>query len=457
MYKLLNLPLIIKSYKSMSKREKWHEIFSNLWVTPTIYLLITIPLIAITVWIDIGIKIGKGIDSLLTVNYQLTKSILATLTGGILSLTSFTFYGVMGAFSTFSVQFSPRVLSNFMRHKYTQQSLGIFSGSFLYMLFCLFFINDEATEQYCMIPVTATLLAAVTLGTFVFFINHIVSWMQVTKMTGQMKKESVSIIKNSLLTEIEPNRINNMCKIKDYIKVKKGVEIVCNCSGYLQTIDYNSIIHEARKDGLVIQSEYKVGEYVYSSTPLITYWNGNEEDINQEKYLNMFHIGEQQKEIQDIEFSINKFVEIAIHALGNDDPKTAIGTMSEIGDLLIHISKEVNFTPYLGDEDGNLRLILEELEFDDYLYIAFASIRHYARENVVVTLELLGVLNGIAKAVCRRDYKPIWEFVVYTTKGFENNFVYELDKRKFYNAIYNIAETTNNIDAYHKLMEKAQI
>lgn len=206
-------------------------------------------------------------------------------------------------------------------------------------------------------------------------------------MTGDMKRESINIMENSLLSELDPYRVEDEETIKGQTPEYQGHQIGIDDSGYLQTISFIPLIEEACKDDLIIRLEYKVGNFVFSSTPLLTYWKRKEKStIDEFKYKNMFHTGDRQTEIQDIEFSINKFVEIAIRALGNDDPKTATGTIYEIGDLLINISRKAKLTPYLTDKDSNLRLILKNFTFDDYLYNGFASICHYARNNVVVTV-----------------------------------------------------------------------
>ncbi|ASN07430.1 hypothetical protein CFK40_16220 [Virgibacillus necropolis] len=445
----------MNKYKNMSKREKWHQVYSNLWVTPIIYAGLSLLLFALTVWVDLKMEFGNKIPLILSADYQLTKTILSTLTAGLLSLNTFTFYGVLTALTTFAGQFSPRILKNFMMTKVTQRTLGIFNGSFLYVLFCLLFLNGETATQYSLIPVTATFLTALCLIAFAIFINHIVTWLQVSNMTGDMKRESIDIIENSLLSELQPYRVDDEGVIKGQIPESQGHQIGMDKSGYLQTVDFIPLIKEACKDDLIIRLEYKVGNFVFGSTPLLTYWKNNEETaIDEFKYKNMFHIGNTQTEIQDIEFSINKFVEIAIRALGNDDPKTATGTIYEIGDLLINISRKAKLTPYLTDKDYNLRLILRNLYFDDYLYIGFASIRHYARDNVVITVELLKVLEAIAQGVSKRDSKHVWEFAVYTASGFEYEYMHQLDRKKFYDGLFNIAKATGNEEDYKNLTEK---
>ncbi len=123
---------IIKKYQNMSKREKRHQIYSNLWVTPIIYAGIALMLFVITVWADLKMDFGEMMPFVFSASFQLTSTFLSTLTAGLLSLTSFTFYGVLTALTTFASQFLPRILKNFMMTRGTQRTIGIFIGSLLF-------------------------------------------------------------------------------------------------------------------------------------------------------------------------------------------------------------------------------------------------------------------------------------------------------------------------------------
>ncbi|HEX7064730.1 MAG TPA: DUF2254 domain-containing protein [Bacillales bacterium] len=443
----------VRLYKNISKREFWDSINSNLWFTPLLYVLFAVVLAAVTLYIDIKLKLGYEASPFFSINYELTNSIVSTVTAGILTLMTFTFNSILVVFTTFSGQFSPRVLKNFIANKGTQRVLGIFNGSFFCVLGCFLYQNSEDVAHYIAVPYTAAFLTALCAGTFVFFINHAVGWLQVNNMTSAMKKESVDIIKNSLETELEPYRVLNPAIVQEQIREDQGYSIMASKSGYLQLVGFTQLIEEARKDDILIKLEYKVGDYVYESTPLLTYWT-NESDIDEKKYQNLLRIGERQTEVQDLEFSLNKFVEVALRALGDNDPKTASNTIYQIGDLLVYISNIAKFTPYLVDEEKKLRLIIQNMDFNDYLYTGFANIRHYGRDNVVITVELLNTLRLMAKAASRHHHDDIWEFALYIAHGFENYFLFELDQSRFYRALYDLAAVTGKKREYDKRINR---
>jgi len=442
----------LKDHKKKTPREKKLNLYANLWATPIMFTGAAILLFFLAVFADLQLNAGEHLPSVITIQYQLTQTILSTLTAGILSMTTFTFYGVLAALTTFSIQFSPRILKNFMMNTVTQRTLGIFIGSFHYVLLCLLFINKETS--FFFIPVLATGLTIVSIVTFIIFINHIVTWLQVTNMTDDMKEESAIIAKNLLVKEMDHHRVENTEAIKhqipkseddsDFVKVEK--------SGYIQTIDFIELIKEAEKDDIVIQLEYKVGNYAFQSTPLFRYWKNSKSSIDESKYSSLIELGRNQNEVQDIEYSLNKLVEIAIRAIGNNDPKTATRTVYQIGDLLIEISDLAMFTPYLADDQGDLRLIIQNLVFRDYLYIGLASIRHYARKNIILTVEILKVLNAIAKVDRMDEQDAIWEFAEYTARSLEVHFIHSLDREKLYYTLFSIAETTGHKEKYDKLV-----
>ncbi|WP_082232878.1 DUF2254 domain-containing protein [Halobacillus massiliensis] len=442
----------LKAFMGESPRAKKMILYANLWVTPLYYTVAAILLFVLATLADQHWNLAQYLPLPISIEYQLTQTLLSTLTSGILSLTTFTFYGVLSALTTFSAQFSPRILKNFMMNNVTQRTLGIFIGSFHYVLLSLLFITQETS--FFFIPMIATILAVVSTATFIIFINHIVTWLQVTNMTDNMKQESTIIAKNLLVREMDNYRVNHVEKIAHQIPETKGQPIIVAESGYIQTINFINIVKEAKKDNVIIQLEYKVGNYAFESTPLFTFWKYGDDPVDVAKYLDLVQIGRNQNEVQDIEYSFNKLVEIAIRAIGNNDPKTATRTVYQIGDLLIKISEIAMFTPYLADNQGDLRLIIQNLNFRDYLYIGLASIRHYARKNVILTEEILKVLSAVAKVKRVEDHESIWEFAEYTTRSLEVNFIHALDREKLYTTLLDIAHTTGKEEQYNKLVRK---
>lgn len=68
----------------------------------------------------------------LLTSVNLAKSILSLLAGSLFSVATFTFATMLSVISFYSSNFSPRTVENFLLHKTSMQSLGIFLGASLF-------------------------------------------------------------------------------------------------------------------------------------------------------------------------------------------------------------------------------------------------------------------------------------------------------------------------------------
>ncbi|HEX5351917.1 MAG TPA: DUF2254 family protein [Trichococcus sp.] len=75
----------------------------------------------------------------LLTSVNLAKSILSLLAGSIFSVATFTFATMLSVISFYSSNFSPRTVENFLLHKTSMQTLGIFLGGLHLLSFILIF------------------------------------------------------------------------------------------------------------------------------------------------------------------------------------------------------------------------------------------------------------------------------------------------------------------------------
>ncbi len=416
--------------------------------------MLSICLAVLTLYLDLGLELSQYIDAKFSSQAQLTRMLVSTLIGGILTLSAFTFNSLLVVLTTFSGQFSPRMLLNFVADKKTQHVLGIFNGSFIYVLTVFLFISNNNSEQYFAVPITTVFLALFAAVTFIYFINHATTWMQVHNITYNMKNISKKIITFSLLKEIEPYRIKENTKLDDKEYPKDGHRIVSHESGYIQLVDFSKLIDLAKRDNLVVRFEYGIGEHVLSGAPILTYWKEKDTAINELEYLNTLEIGHKQTEIQDLEFGVNKLSEIAIKALGNNDPKTAANTIHQMSELLQTIAKMTRFSPFLVDEEKNIRVILKEEDFEFYLYRGFGYIRHYADDNWIIITDIISSLATMAESMDDQFHDDLWNFAIQTAKGVATHEIYNLDRKYLLQQLSDLATATNRENEYRKIEQE---
>jgi uncharacterized membrane protein len=444
------LPVSLKKYFQMSKRQRKHEMQSTIWYMPLFYISMSIVSVAITLFLDLVVELDQYTYELFRISGDITRMLVSTLIGGILTLSAFTVNSLLVVLTTFSGQFSPRMLLNFVSDRRTQHALGIFNGNFVYVLLVFLFIGNESREAFVAVPIITVLLAFVSALTFIYFVNHATTWMQVHNITDTMKRSSEIIINQTLKKELEAYRVEEPGDLMD--EERKNEKSVGSIkSGYLQIVNYRIMIEEARKDNIILEFHSQVGDYILKGNKLLSYWGPGADQVDEDKYCRMVEIGHKETELQDIQMGMHKLAEIAIKALGNNDPKTATDTIHRMSELMLTVEDYITFTPYLKDNDEQVRVILLSESFEYYIYRGFGYIRHYARDNHLIITELVSGLAMVAESIDTSKHDRIWEFACNTLDHIEQEVIYNLDKVFLLDAMKKLAQLTNHEFDYNAI------
>lgn len=456
---LLNLlPPGLRKYATMSKRLRQHELKHTLWSKPIVYITAAFFLAAVTLMLDMLTPIPDSVFPVLQSKASVTRLLVTTLIGGLLTLAAYTLNSILVVLTTFSGQFSPRMLLNFISDNRTQHVLGIFYGSFVYVLLVFLFITSYDEQMYLVVPSTTVLIGLTAAITFVYFINHASTWMQVHNITYNMMNLSTNILNNSIEKEMEPFRTEDTLYLEQESlnETKDKKTINTHESGYIQVIDFKGMIEQAQKDGITVKMEHQIGTFLLVNNPIMTYWGENSDQIDESLYLSKIEIGHKETEIQDVEQGLNKLSEIGIKALGNNDPKTTTNTIHQLSDLLLTISKLSQNPPYLVDDEQQVRMIIPEESFEFYLYKGFGYIRHYAKGNCQIITEIIRALDMIARSIDQAHYKSLWDFASNTVYGFQSLHIYELDRKYLLETLEDLAYVTSNQKEYEEIKKQIQ-
>lgn len=444
------IPLSLKKYFRMSKRERKHEIQSTLWYMPLIYVGASVILVILTLFLDLRVDIENLAPAILQINAEITRILISTLIGGILTLSAFTLNSLLVVLTTFSAQFSPRMLLNFVADKRTQHALGIFNGSFVYVLLVFLFIGSSSLEYFVVVPVTTIFLAFLTAMTFIFFINHATTWMQVHNITNTMKDNSQKIIKDTLSKQLELYRTENPGDLMSE-EQSESITITSFKNGYIQLVDYRSMIQKAREENIIIQFHAKMGDFILKGNRLFSYWGPEAEKIDKERFTKLVQIGHKELELQDLHMGMYKLSEIAIKSIGNNDPKTAIATIHKMAELMLAVEDYITFTPYLKDENEQVRVILEKESFNSYLYNGFGLIRYYAKEDCILLTEIIKSLARVSASIDSSRHQTIWEFSADIMTHMDMSNLFKLELKFLLDALKELAEVTKHEEDYAEI------
>ncbi len=416
----------------------WNSLHSSFWFVPSLMVVLAIALSFVTIEIDQRreIDIIGEIGWAYSLGPSGSRAILSAIAGSMVSVATTAFSITIVALQLASSQFGPRLLRSFMQDTGNQVVLGTFISTFVYSLMVLRTINGvEKNEFVPHLAVTCGIgLAIASIGVLIYFIHHSASSIQVDRVI-----EKVGIDLDNALDRLFPekigrgasNRRQGMADIPaDFDRVACPIKALV--SGYIQAIDDNQLMQIATKNHLLLQVQQRPGRFVVKGSELVRVFP--EKTVNKPlvaKINDAFVFGSQRTEQQDVEFSINQLVEIAVRALspGINDPFTAIRCIDQLSAALCHLAQREIPSPYRYDDHNQLRIIAEPLAFADVTDAAFNQIRQYGQSSVAVSMRLLEAIAMIAPFTQRTpDRTALRRHADMIERGSQGGIVEELDR-----------------------------
>src|SRR5699024_9695021 len=109
----------------LNMEKVWMNIRGSFWFLPTVYGMLSLILVFVIniadAWLIASIK--DQIPKQLLTSKDTAKKLYAALVTAILTMTTISFSVIMVVLTTYSTQFSPRTLQDFMRSRTTQHVL----------------------------------------------------------------------------------------------------------------------------------------------------------------------------------------------------------------------------------------------------------------------------------------------------------------------------------------------
>ncbi|SDC78024.1 Uncharacterized membrane protein [Terribacillus halophilus] len=442
------LPRPIRKYLHMTSRQRKHEVQLNLWMMPALYITGTLVLVAIPLLLDLYFDLPTKTTGFFNASASNTGTLVSALVSGTLLLAAYTLNSILVALTSFSSEYSPRMLFNFISDRTTQHILGLFYGSFVFMLISFLFVTNSSRDYFTAVPISCTLVTLAAVIAFAIFVNHTTTWMQIHNVVDAMKNESERIIQSTLIDELEPYRSDEPgYTYEDY----SGYTYKASVSGYIQLINFVDMIKQAKEDDVVVRLDAKAGDYVLKGNRLFSYRGPGAQDLKIEKYNSMIQIGHKRSEIQDVDMSMNKLSEIAIKSIGNDDPTSAINTFHQMADLMINMDASTTLHPYLQDEDKQTRVVYNTVTFSTYLHEGFGRIRHYTQKDYLLIVEMIQIFIRMADSISEKNYSTIWEFAQDTILHIPQTAFYRADRIQLLDYLKQLADVTGHGMDYYEL------
>jgi uncharacterized membrane protein len=383
-------------------KQLWSNLRSSFWFTPSLIVVVSMAFAVALIETD-----SAGSDRWLAQWPRLfgvgpvgARDMLSTLAGSMMSIMGVTFSMTLVALALASSQNTSRILSNFMRSRVTQITLGIFAGIFAYCLIVLRTIRSGDVEFVPSLAVFfAFVLALGSIGVLVFFIHHIASSIQASSIIASITQDTIASIER-----LFPERLGHGPDDEDQDQVRQSLAemtwhaVPAEMNGYLQSVDNDALLRLARDRQTVVRMERGIGAFVVQNTALASLALEDPPDQETIAALNACYSISRHRTIeQDPAFGIRQIVDMALKALspGVNDTSTAVMSVDYLTAILAQLAsrKFPASHRYEGDE---LRVITVAPTFEDLLAEAFDQIRGSAIGNAGIMVRMLGDLETLA-------------------------------------------------------------
>ena len=382
----------------------WNSLHSSFWFVPTLMVVLAISLSFVTISIDHHLESGVivNLDWIYSLGPSGSRAVLSAIAGSMMSVATTAFSITIVALQLASSQFGPRLLRNFMQDTGNQVVLGTFISTFVYSLMVLRTVNEtEANEFVPHVAVTCAIgLAIASIGVLIYFLHHAASSIQVDNIVHQVGNDLEDAI-----DRLFPEAIGRSFTDSEAETVtlptdfnRNSYSINSKDSGYIQAIDEGQLMAIAKDHNLMLQVRQHPGCFVVQGCELMRVFpKANVNKPLAAEIDQAFVLGSKRTNQQDIEFSVNQLVEIAVRALspGINDPFTAIRCIDQLSEMLCQLARRDMPSPYRYDDQNQLRLVALPLTFTDVTDAAFNQIRQNGRSSVAVTLRLLEAIAAI--------------------------------------------------------------
>jgi len=381
---------------------------TKIYYIPVLYSIYALLLAILVAYLDRSYQplLINYLPNIFFTSFEITKTILSTIAGSLLSIVTISFSIIMLVLTTYSTQFSPRTLQDFLKSKMTLKVLGIFIGGFIYSIINLIFLINDGKTLFLSAAV-GVLVVIYCIFYFMMFINHVSQSIQVNLLIDTLTTEILELVDQvKIFNEAHENIRNTPPVNLENIFKKDQLIILSDQVGFIRDINDIKLSNFADDNNIIIKAEKMIGDYVTTNSKVFTiYYNLDEMEVEKideeslQKCFNFVLVGKERNKSKDIEFGLQKLTEVALRAIspGINDPNTAIFCIKQAGMVLDKIAKADIENTYYYNDDDELTLIFEDASYDYLLYKTFYQLRYYSMRDVSVAGSILEALIIIAE------------------------------------------------------------
>lgn len=375
------------------------HIRSSLWFVPVACVLGGVLLSFLTIAIDRRSDFTLIPESL-TGGPDAALAILATVAGSMVSLAALVLTITMVVVQLAMGQFSPRIVQTFLRDKPSQFAVGLFVATFAHAMLAMREVHfDRGGSVPGLAIVVAYVLIVVSIVVLVLYVHHI----------GQSLRVSALI---ELVGDGTRKAIDDRYPDQGDAPPTEGEPVIAAPrSGVVCHIDHERLVEVASEAGCCLEVLPALGDFAPAGAPLVRI-HGNTAALDPDDVTGAMVLGLERTLEQDVPYGFRMLVDIAERSLSDshfEDPTTAVQAIDRLHDCLRQLARRPFPSREYQDDDGVVRLVLQAMDWEAYVQLAFEEIRRAGAASPQVSRRLRSAIGDLLTVVPEDRRAPLEE------------------------------------------------
>lgn len=365
---------------------------NSIWIFPV--LSIAAGLVAVMLFnaVDraLGWEMNLGLDT--------ARTVMGTVAASMFTLVVVSSSAVLVAVQLASAQLTPRIILFVYRSDTRKFCVSAFVFTFTFSVAAL--VRIEST-----VPLLTSYVAAygflVNLALFLYFIDSMGKTLRPSSVLQTVGIEGRNVIQSVYPSKLKRDQPSS--KPIETVSEDPRRLIINEVDGVVLAFDRRGLIALAEHSNCLIEMVPQVGDFVAAGDPLFRIYRGGE-DMSSDALRSSVAIGPERTLEQDPMYAFRIIVDIASKALSPaiNDPTTAVLAIDQIHHLLRSVGSRSLAEGREADSRGQLRLIYETPEWEDFVHLAVTEIRHYGRDSIQIMRRLRAMLENLIQTLPER-------------------------------------------------------
>jgi uncharacterized membrane protein len=348
----------------------WQEVQGSLWAVPLLVALGGAALAFVVLNVDPGF-INLPAGWLFGGRDGAAPQFLSSLVNSVMTVSTLVISITMVVLTLAAQQLGSRIIHSFMSDLRTQLSLGLFVATIVYLLLVLRGSYGAGQSVPNLAVTVGTVLVLLTILVLPLYVHHLARSIIADNMIERVGAALDSAALALLPERSRPDRDPHHADREDgAVRLEQG--------GYVQAIDYDTLVRCAQECGGVVSLMHAAGDHVLPGEVAARIAPATaRSDQLAGKVRDSIVLGSEPTAVQDLEFSVRQLVEIALRGISSDvrDYYTTLGVLDRLALSLAHIMHRAPAESSWRDDDGDVRVLGPKRGFERILDHSFGVIR----------------------------------------------------------------------------------